>query len=595
MDKAENMEHLPKTVCSSTTSEEEEPHMKGKTRVKVKAPKVRTGCFTCRSRRVKCDEAKPDCKRCAKFGVECGGYQKDKLQRPKTRDIVPRTPTPRIILLAKQIHTGPRFADDLEARYFQHYVENIAVQIQGPIRNNIWDRLIPQAGVLQPYVRHGIVALGALTKSRQVAGLQEPDQSYPDYQIALIQYGKALKGMRESLSAEARNPRSALIACMLVFCFESLQGNQAIASLHASSLVSILCHWNWENDDTFYSVKVGGSRVCPDPANQIEDDLQEAFVGLDLQALLFIDSRPTATHHRVADKMSLAIDRMPANLESLDECQLHCQAMMRRNFHFVAFARAAIAELPSFTSNAQSSSLDGEVAIMRSENNPWDNPSTNESLYVPAHLLAERDRCVNDIWRWRTSSRIVLKRHCIPPPQSASTRIIQNFVQATILKIHAAFNIVFLARTFFPPETAYDAFIEEFRAVVDLSYSVVPYLMTSTGNTSMFRFDIGIIPALSQTAMLCRDSGIRGRAIDLLLSTPGYREGIWESLAMGTINSWIRDLEEEWMSGNGFVPGDRRASLSGVDIDMRKRTAEVTCFQKCGPLEDVEKNTLLTW
>lgn len=33
-----------------------------------------TGCWTCRSRRVKCDEATPLCQRCRQFGVQCEGY-----------------------------------------------------------------------------------------------------------------------------------------------------------------------------------------------------------------------------------------------------------------------------------------------------------------------------------------------------------------------------------------------------------------------------------------------------------------------------------------------------------------------------------------
>ncbi|KAK3337800.1 hypothetical protein B0T19DRAFT_413539 [Cercophora scortea] len=33
-----------------------------------------TGCWTCRSRRVKCDEATPTCRRCRQFGVQCEGY-----------------------------------------------------------------------------------------------------------------------------------------------------------------------------------------------------------------------------------------------------------------------------------------------------------------------------------------------------------------------------------------------------------------------------------------------------------------------------------------------------------------------------------------
>ncbi|KAK1979720.1 hypothetical protein LZ30DRAFT_630629, partial [Colletotrichum cereale] len=37
-------------------------------------PKVRTGCLTCKSRKVKCDEAKPACARCTGTGRRCEGY-----------------------------------------------------------------------------------------------------------------------------------------------------------------------------------------------------------------------------------------------------------------------------------------------------------------------------------------------------------------------------------------------------------------------------------------------------------------------------------------------------------------------------------------
>ncbi|KAM0185379.1 hypothetical protein ACHAPI_012216 [Fusarium lateritium] len=35
------------------------------------------GCVTCRSRRVKCDEGRPECSMCKLLGTECGGYTKD--------------------------------------------------------------------------------------------------------------------------------------------------------------------------------------------------------------------------------------------------------------------------------------------------------------------------------------------------------------------------------------------------------------------------------------------------------------------------------------------------------------------------------------
>ena len=52
-------------------------------------PKVTSGCLTCKSRHVKCDEAKPSCLRCLKFWGFCEGYQKASRQEAshKTRRV----------------------------------------------------------------------------------------------------------------------------------------------------------------------------------------------------------------------------------------------------------------------------------------------------------------------------------------------------------------------------------------------------------------------------------------------------------------------------------------------------------------------------
>ncbi|KAL1583162.1 hypothetical protein WHR41_07979 [Cladosporium halotolerans] len=41
-------------------------------------PPRSTGCFQCRKRKIRCDEARPGCERCAKHGVPCPGYRREK-------------------------------------------------------------------------------------------------------------------------------------------------------------------------------------------------------------------------------------------------------------------------------------------------------------------------------------------------------------------------------------------------------------------------------------------------------------------------------------------------------------------------------------
>lgn len=52
----------------------------------------RTGCLTCRTRRVKCDERKPECARCEAANIECAGYAEKR--QIKTRCLTRSTATP---------------------------------------------------------------------------------------------------------------------------------------------------------------------------------------------------------------------------------------------------------------------------------------------------------------------------------------------------------------------------------------------------------------------------------------------------------------------------------------------------------------------
>ncbi|KAH7133900.1 hypothetical protein EDB81DRAFT_859359 [Dactylonectria macrodidyma] len=44
------------------------------------------GCVTCRQRRVKCDEAKPECRACQRLELRCGGYNRPKYAKLKFKD-----------------------------------------------------------------------------------------------------------------------------------------------------------------------------------------------------------------------------------------------------------------------------------------------------------------------------------------------------------------------------------------------------------------------------------------------------------------------------------------------------------------------------
>jgi hypothetical protein len=515
-------------------------------------------------------------------------------------------------IFTKQIQSGPGFTEEPEFKYFQYYCEDVAAQIQGPLNDHVWDRLIPQASEGFPFVRHAIVALGALSRSRRLAGSsKEPPLFDPHRQYALAQYCKALRGMRESLTGDFTDGRKALISCLLVFCFESLQGHPAAASVHAGSLVTTFFQWRWASADSKLNSPIPGEcsqRIL------LEDELTESFAALDTHALLFVDTRPTYIHRKIKTDMNEAVDIMPPEFTTVEECSNYWSIIMRRNFHFTAEARAFIANMavPEFTETTTSTPTmedegsqgtpnsteeeDDGLAIMRPENNVWSHPIYEEST-IPAALLTERAKYEEDIWKWRrASAKVFALPSCQKPSPDQDGGATKDFMKVTLHKIHASMSIVLLARTFYPPEIALDAYLSEFQTTIDLAEDLAPFIMNPT-TSILFRFDVGIIAALSQTVAVCRDVGIRDRTIKLLFSRPGYREGIWDSFAVGLVGKWLRDIEEEWRDDTGFIPAERRASLTNVQIKLHERTAALACKQKCGPrVEDViERFETLNW
>ena len=48
---------------------------------RVVKKRTKTGCQTCRNRRIKCDEQKPECNNCIKSKRQCGGTSRKSLTR----------------------------------------------------------------------------------------------------------------------------------------------------------------------------------------------------------------------------------------------------------------------------------------------------------------------------------------------------------------------------------------------------------------------------------------------------------------------------------------------------------------------------------
>lgn len=304
--------------------------------------------FGYRIRRVKCDEAKPYCQRCTKFGVVCEGYKarvakapprEQRRQKIQTKALLPRH-GPLQPLPIYRLNAGTGFEDELNGRCFRIYLEETAKQINGPFPNSLWGKLIPQISEQEPFVRSAIIAIGALEKHSHARFQLHQKPSGPsfqgnDYQYALKQYEKSLRGMRDAIARGKHNLRNALIACLLVFIFEGMLGNQAAAAMHAESGLNLLFQsaigdspgksWQGQKSATH---------------QRFEEDLLLAFSALDLQVLLFMDRRSKTIHEQMKIFQTKIIGTMPAEFKSLDEARSLWQLIINRNYHFLKSLQA---------------------------------------------------------------------------------------------------------------------------------------------------------------------------------------------------------------------------------------------------------------
>ncbi|PYH98139.1 hypothetical protein BO71DRAFT_317051 [Aspergillus ellipticus CBS 707.79] len=202
------------------------------------APRSRTGCRTCRLRRVKCDEAPGACRTCTSTGRTCDGY--DLVRLPKTRDRARRLALPLPPTIAVQL---PSMSVD-ERRGFGFFLTQTVPMIAGCFDSPVWQQLVLQMSQSEPAIGHAVVALSVLHEDCEIRGTPAPSmdlQHNPLHCFALEQYTRAIVVLYRRFQSHDPLLRPVVLVCCLVFInFELLQGNYGAAFAHLRQGLDIL-------------------------------------------------------------------------------------------------------------------------------------------------------------------------------------------------------------------------------------------------------------------------------------------------------------------------------------------------------------------
>ncbi|KAH7016679.1 C6 zinc finger domain-containing protein [Ilyonectria destructans] len=463
--------------------------------------RVKTGCGTCKVRRIKCDEQRPSCQRCTSAGRECKGYGIGRSVR------LPGRPTDQCLNVYRVGNSGP--VGSLSAGDLRVLEWFMLANLQGVFPFPFWETLVPQACCSEPAILSCVLALGSIHRRACIDKTSTNTQSeVENLESATLRYYNTAINLLSGLQSgglqsggSRASTRVTLTACLMFIIIEYLRKNLAHGLLHLQHGLQILATYKYNN-----------LQPSCDP---VDDWLVEAFNRLDVQSELFfnittdcksyLDTR--TTKERVVTLRSLHEARQQLDLLISEACRLQRQGR-------VVESSVDVSQL--FRALTIQQRIQGDL-------NSW--------------LQAYR--------AWRISS----PQSSHQPPPSTKEQVAPRL----LLIYHTMASIMTATALYSGDESAFDRYDLQFASIIDSSKKALQVFKPVTSSRGLsyghctkhytFTSDMGLIPVLYFTALKCRDPRIRRDALSML-ATETRQEGIWEGPIAALIAAEVIRLEE---------------------------------------------------
>ncbi|KAF2843634.1 hypothetical protein M501DRAFT_985734 [Patellaria atrata CBS 101060] len=521
--------------------------------------RVRTGCVTCRIRRIKCDEAKPSCLKCTSTGRVCEGYidgplprkprspEPSAVTRPRDGSFRPIVPSTSATLHRPTSQIG--FDHPLELRSLDFFRTRTMPSATEFFHSELWSQWVLQLCHSEPAIKHGILAISALHERYE----REPSLYSPcdEKDFAFVQYAQAVQHSNQLMMSPESGPShlsKILIACVLFICYENLAGNYAVAKMHLKNGQRILLNHLQ-------------SRKTKDQEQDPLGIFCLILGRLDFQAMTFSDDQSPYEYTELSRPLYPSTAAPPPIPERFEDLQ-SARDVLVSNLRWIMWTAAAQEKV--LENNAQidleavlgtgASDLSRLLALQKQCERNLDDWSSRFSMFMDLHS--------------RTSSRTLVEASSSSSSSLPAQPSIFNPHGATILRMLALTGHTIVRGTLNGTERDWDAQIPTFCQIIDLA-STLPRPQFGTALT----FDTGPIIPLFLTTIKCRDPQLRRQAIRLLRNS-GRREGVWESLAAARVGENVVRIEEEGVRLLSHTPHDSSEMMiwwSAADIEERYR------------------------
>ncbi|KAJ5601063.1 hypothetical protein N7510_010597 [Penicillium lagena] len=497
----------------------------------------RTGCRTCRIRRVKCDEDRPVCQRCCSTGRVCDGYEVPSVAARQTaqkykgkRLLQPQGLGNQNHILCMNGSYGLNLSV-AESTSFDFFRRQSAREIPGYFISSVWEQLILQLSHREPCILHAAVAVGAMHRlfggqcPSLLAGSNFLEPANP---FAIRQYVKSLNHLRSRLAGSPNDDSCgvvALAACLLFICLEMLQGNRPTAVAHLRTGLRILSGLHVQ----FLKLDPRQGSISLELSSETEHtplgQLARVFTRLDYEATMFGEQTPVLALLPADNQLGI-----PKAFASVAEAKQSLDLLANAAFRF----RGELLRLAALEIGDELTEMDLAVRHCLHHSR-----ARTVNLCHHPTLQEQQDNLVTNLARWSSAFKAL------------SIHPLYSYARPTLLLEIQHFYLHFLISTIRDTyEQSCDRFADTFKRIVRLSEKfndgVAPstYMQSPSLPGLTFTLESGIIPALYITSVKCRDRDIRRAAISLLQSTT-CQEGMWEGALMARFMEEVAKLEEK--------------------------------------------------
>jgi hypothetical protein len=454
--------------------------------------KTKSGCITCKIRRIKCDEAKPACVRCSSTGRKCDGYRQATSTAPRPRSSSPlpveRTDDSRaasIRPLTPSPAVEPRsIISQGEHRALDFFHHAVAPAITGGILpaadQSFWTHIVLQLGTKEPAVRHAASAIATLYEAFSTDPESRPEGR--DDGFALVQYNASIKALVRFTTA-SNDQDVVLVVCVLLICAEFLQGNVSAAIEHCRHGIQMLNSMSLETSSSAW----------------IKDNLLRVFWRLSVFPFFFGATPTTFPRLEVEAASVLHTASVPKDdKDSLDVLQTRLDVLITKAIRFV---RAA------------------------------DEFRLDPSKPVPRPIISHQRELRLALTEWRTRFETLLHANTVAPSSSA----------LAMLEMKSLVAVIWVDVALEYSETAYDAHLEKFKTIVDRATLALPDIIANP--RPKFTFEMGFLPLLYFVAIKCRSLQTRVAALRLMRGMSAGRENLWDTHVMAAVARQVIELE----------------------------------------------------